>query len=167
MPYHADSLFGSGPRRPLNADSRRIWLARADAARRSGSITALHVEVGRALLRRLSQDGRCDPSHDTLARDAGCSARTVRRALARLQAAGLLTWQRRLVRSGRRVLQTSNAYRLGVDVPQPLRITQRGSPAGLSAGSAPRSVAEQLAYLAAWQTELASRANRGERANHG
>ena len=63
-----------------------------------------------ALLRRLGQDGRCDPSHATLAADAAVSPRTVRRALAALAACGLVQWTRRLIRVGWRVAQTSCAY---------------------------------------------------------
>src|SRR4051812_37176993 len=71
-------------------------------------------DIGLALLKRLGTTGRCDPSHATLAADAGCkSAKTAERAAAALKALGLLTWVRRLVRSsgtGWRVEQTSNAY---------------------------------------------------------
>lgn len=123
MRWHRDSLFTAGPRRPLSRDERRVWLARADLARRRGLVTALHVEVGRALLRRLGVDGRLDPSHETIATDAGCSSRTVQRALRRLADAGLLTWQRRLVRAGWRCEQASNAYALvpdGAPIPAPV-----------------------------------------------
>lgn len=60
----------------------------------------------------ISTDGRCDPGHDTLADDAGCCARTVRRGLDALRALGLVMWQRRIVRAGWRTSQTSNAYLL-------------------------------------------------------
>jgi DNA-binding GntR family transcriptional regulator len=59
-------------------------------------------------------DGQLDPSHDTIADDVGCCARTVRRALAALKALGLVMWQCRLVRAGWRVAQTSNAYLLSL-----------------------------------------------------
>jgi hypothetical protein len=119
-PWHRGSLFGEGPRRPLSADQRRAWLARAHLERRAGRLTALYVEVGRALLRRLGVDGRCDPAHATLAADAGCGERTVRRALAALRELGLLAWEQRLVRrpwpeggaGTSRAEQTSNAYAL-------------------------------------------------------
>ncbi|MBV9747921.1 MAG: hypothetical protein JO157_03810 [Acetobacteraceae bacterium] len=119
-PWHRGSLFGEGPRRALSADQRRAWLARACLERRAGRLTALWVEVGRALLRRLGTDGRCDPAHATLAADASCSERTVRRALAALREVGLLTWEQRLVRrpwpeggaGATRCEQTSNAYEL-------------------------------------------------------
>jgi Helix-turn-helix domain len=119
-PWRRGSEHGPGPRRPLSADQRRIWLARAELERRAGRLTALHVDVGRALLKRLGEDGRCDPAQTTLATDAGCSERTVRRALAALRELGLLAWAQRLVvrpwpaggRGATRAEQTSNAYAL-------------------------------------------------------
>lgn len=119
-PWHKGSVFGDGPRRPLDADQRRAWLARAELERRASRLTALHVVVGRALLCRLGVDGQCDPSHATLAADAGASESTVRRALAALRDAGLLAWEQRLVRrpwpqggpGASRAEQTSNAYAL-------------------------------------------------------
>lgn len=117
-PWHRGSLFGDGPRRSFGADERRAWLARAEGERRAGRLTALHVDVGRALLKRLGEDGRCDPAHATLATDAGCGERTVRRALAGLRDAGMLAWEQRVVRrpwpeggpGATRAEQTSNAY---------------------------------------------------------
>ena len=119
-PWRRGSLFGDGPRRPLSADERRTWLARADAERRAGRLTATHFLVARALLRRLGVDGQCDPAHATLAHDAGCDPSSVLRALSALQAVDLVAWERRLVRrpwpaGGRgatRAEQTSNAYEL-------------------------------------------------------
>src|SRR3954464_8326388 len=71
-------------------------------------------DIGLALLKRLGTTGRCDPSHATLAADAGCkSAKTAERATAALKALGLLTWVRQLVRSSGtswRAEQTSNQY---------------------------------------------------------
>src|SRR5215218_6381200 len=100
MPFHAHSLFTAGPRRPLTIGERALWLARLDTARRARHITPAHELVARALLKRLGPDGRLDPAQDTLAHDTGLSERTVRRALRALADAGLLTWQRRLVRDG-------------------------------------------------------------------
>ncbi len=117
-PWHRGSLFGDGPRRSFGADERRAWLARAEGERRAGRLTALHVDVGQALLRRLGEDGRCDPAHATVAADAGCGERTVRRALAGLREAGMLAWEQRVVRrpwpaggaGATGAEQTSNAY---------------------------------------------------------
>jgi len=119
-PWRRGSLFGDGPRRPLSADERRIWLARAELERKARRLTALHVDVAGALLKRLGVEGQCDPAHATLAEDAGCDPSTVLRAMNALREVGLVTWERRLVRrpwpaGGRgatRAEQTSNAYEL-------------------------------------------------------
>ncbi len=119
-PWRRGSVFGDGPRRPLSADERRTWLARAHGERKGRRLTALHVEVGRALLRHLGVEGQCDPSHATLAKGASCDPSSVLRALNALREVGLVTWERRLVRrpwpaGGRgasRAEQTSNAYEL-------------------------------------------------------
>ena len=119
-PWRRGSVFGDGPRRPLSADERRVWLARADLERKARRLTATHVVVAVALQKRLGVEGQCDPAHATLAEDAGCDPSTVLRALTALRAVGLVTWERRLVRrpwpvGGRgatRAEQTSNAYEL-------------------------------------------------------
>jgi hypothetical protein len=68
-------------------------------------------------LKRLGADGQCDPTHDTLAGDAGCKSGTVRRALDTLKGLGLVLWVTRLVRAGWRAAQTSNAYLLTIGDP--------------------------------------------------
>lgn len=109
-PYHAGSLFGPGPRRPLDREQRARFRYLLSAHRRVRRLTPHAELVGNALVRRLSADGQCDPGHDTLAADAGCCTRTVRRCLDALRALGLVIWQRRIVRDGWRVAQTSSAY---------------------------------------------------------
>jgi hypothetical protein len=116
-PWRRNSTFGSGFRVPLCREKRAVWRARLDLARRAGRITPLAAEVGRALLTRLAVDGRCDPALATIAADAGASVRSVQRAVAALCSCGLLTWTRRLVRTGWRAAQTSNAYVLTVGDP--------------------------------------------------
>lgn len=119
-PWRRGSLFGDGPRRPLSADERRAWLARADGERRAGRLTATHLLVADALVRHLGVDGQCDPAHATLGHDVRCDPSTVLRALKALQAVGLIAWERRLVRrawpaggpGATRAEQTSNAYEL-------------------------------------------------------
>ena len=59
-------------------------------------------------------DGQLDPSHETIARDVACCARSVRRATAMLRALGLVHRQQRLVRDGSCVAQTRNQYVLSV-----------------------------------------------------
>jgi hypothetical protein len=79
---------------------------------RSSRITPKGEKVGLALLKRLGLGGQCDPSHETLAVDAACDEKTVRRALDALKTLGLVRWINRLVRDGWRDAQTSNAYLL-------------------------------------------------------
>jgi AraC-like DNA-binding protein len=136
-PWHRGSEFGDGLRWPLDREQRCVWRVRLDLARRAGRITPLHVLIGLALLRRLGQDGRCDPSHDTIAADTGCSPRTVRTALAALFQLGMLKWVNRLVRVGARVAQASNAYTLLVATvaafgPRPRRVTRCATTGGKS-----------------------------------
>ena len=91
-----------------------------EGERRAGNLTALHVEVARALLKRLGEDGQCDPAQATLAKDTETSESTVQRALKGMRALKLLTWEQRLVRrpwpaggpGATRAEQTSNAYAL-------------------------------------------------------
>lgn len=119
-PWHRGSVFGDGPRQALDPDRRRAWLARVEAERRAGTLPAQQANVAKALLKRLGEDGRCDPSHATLAADSGAGERTVRRALDALRELKLLRWERRLVRrawpegglGAQRAEQTSNAYEL-------------------------------------------------------
>lgn len=109
-PWHCDSLFGDGPRRPLDREQRARFRFLLFAHYRARRLSPKAERVGLALIKRLGVDGRLDPCHDTLAADVACSARTVRRALYALRTLGLVVWVRRLVRAGWRVAQTRNAY---------------------------------------------------------
>lgn len=111
-PWHRGSVFGDGRRRPLDRNARARWRYLLSAHYRAGRLPAKQERVGLALLKRLGADGQLDPSYDTLGADAGCSARTARRATASLRDLGLLSWQCRLVRSDWRAEQTSNQYEL-------------------------------------------------------
>jgi DNA-binding MarR family transcriptional regulator len=106
-PWHRGSVFGDGPRRLLDKYQRKVWKARTELNRRAGRITDGEYFVCMALLKRLGPDGRCDPSHATLATDSGESESTVKRALKAFQQCGLVTWARRLIRNGWRSEQTS------------------------------------------------------------
>jgi hypothetical protein len=120
-PWHRGSVFGDGPRRRLDREQRARFRYLLNAHRRAHRLTPLTELVGNALVRRLGVDGQLDPSHDTIGEDAGCSSRTVRRALVALRVLGLLVWQRRILRAGPCVDQTSNAYML---------LTPDGNPTG-------------------------------------
>lgn len=109
-PWHSDSIFGDGPRRVLDRDQRARFNFLLNAHARARRLPAKQEKVGRTLLKHLSQEGRCDPSHQTLADTVGCCTRTVQRACDTMKRLGLLVWQHRLVRDGWRTAQTSNAY---------------------------------------------------------
>ena len=111
-PWHRGSVFGDGRRVPLDRERRARFRFLLSAHRRARRLTPTAELVGTALLKRLGADGQCDPAHATLAADVGCSARTVGRATAAMRALGLLRWDQRLIRSGWRTEQTSNAYEL-------------------------------------------------------
>jgi hypothetical protein len=121
-PWHADSIFGEGPRRKLNREARAQWEARVILWFRSKNrdlrLTGDHVQIAWTLLRMLGQDGRLDPSHATLADYSGRGVGCVKEALRRLKRCGLLMWARRLWRpGGGRVKQNSNAYMLTLGEP--------------------------------------------------
>ena len=118
-PWRTGSVFGAGKRCPLDRESRARFRFLLRAHARAGRLPAKHEWIGEALLKRLGTDGQCDPAHATLASDAGCSSRTVRRATAVMRSLGLLRWSTRLVRSGWRTEQTSNAYELVPNAAQP------------------------------------------------
>ncbi|MDA8251107.1 MAG: GntR family transcriptional regulator [Rhodospirillales bacterium] len=71
--------------------------------------TRLHVHILAKLLHWRS----ATPTHRGLARAAGCSRRTVLRALARLSALGLLSWQPRVVCGRGWAVRIANAYSFG------------------------------------------------------
>jgi hypothetical protein len=158
-PWHRGSIFGDGPRRALDREQRARFRFLLNAHRRARRLTPLSEVIGNALVRRLGVDGQCDPSHDTIASDAGCCARTVRRALEAMRVLGLVVWQRRIVRDGWRVEQTSNAYLLApVATPNPpaIRAPRTGGQTGrqtLQSVLPPASPAD----VAAAQAALAQR----------
>jgi hypothetical protein len=88
-PWHRHSQFGPGPRRPLDREQRARFRFLLTAHRRA-RLTPHAELIGNALVRRLGIDGQLDPAHETVARDVGCSSRTVRRALGALKAIGLV-----------------------------------------------------------------------------
>ena len=127
-PWHRGSEFGDGPRRPLDRERRARWRYLARAHARAGRITPKGEWVLDELLSHLSREGRCDPSYARLGADAQTSSKTAERAVAAAEACGLLRWQRRIVRNGWRMEQTSNAYELlvpGDAEPRPHMPTSR------------------------------------------
>ena len=97
----------------LGAWRRRVW-----SEFRGRGLTRGERDV----LLQLSHYGvRAWPSHRTLAERARCSVRTVKRALVRGRALGLVSWCWRRVRAGWRSLQTSNLYVLVATSQMPAR----------------------------------------------
>lgn len=111
---HRDSIFGPGPRQPLDREQRAQFRAKLALQRRPGRLTIAAAHVGRILCDMLGPDGRLDPCCATIAAKAGVCVDTVRRAIGQLRQFGFLDWTRRLLRTAWRVEQTSSAYVLKV-----------------------------------------------------
>lgn len=127
-PWHRGSVFGPGPRQPLDRERRARWRFLVHAHARAGRIAPKGEWVLEELLSHLSREGRCDPSYARLGAGAQTSSKTAERAVAAAEACGLLRWQRRIVRNGWRAEQTSNAYELlvpGDPAPQPVAPSSR------------------------------------------
>ena len=108
------SEFGRGARRPMCREQRAQFVAKLKLGRRTKGVTQAMQRIGEIMVRMMADDGRLDPSMQTLASLAAVSRQTVVAALARLEEFGFLRRTRRLVRVGNRVEQTSNAYVLSV-----------------------------------------------------
>ena len=110
------------------------WRARATAPG-TPPLTRLHVHVAA----KLAYWRKADVRHRELARAARCSVRTVRRALARLHALGLLSWTRRVLSVRGWRAQVANQYHLNASSSlsyQELKSAARLSPPGWRAGPA-------------------------------
>lgn len=110
--WHKGSLFGPGPRRPLDRNGKARWRWLVRVAARASRITPKAEWVAEELLDHLGTDGRCDPSYERIASTGDFCSKTAERAVERLEGLSLLRKQRRLVRRGWRTEQTSNAYEL-------------------------------------------------------
>ena len=127
-----EKVFGPGRAIPLDKNAKaRIWahaqgytaLHRRKGQHR-GPLTRAYLDVLRALLWGFhnAETGRCFPSYEAIAEKAKVHRSTVGKAIAALEAGGVLTWENRLVRQrvavpglDRPVLvlvprRTSNAY---------------------------------------------------------
>lgn len=163
MRWHAQSEHvHTGHFMRLDRNGRRIWRALARQARCNGRITADTEAVAAALLRHHAENGRCDPSQARLAAFAGCCERTVRRALHRLAACGLVAWTRRIMRTPAGARQTSSAYRLliaGAERIARLPRPERHQPRPQMAEAAPASTPAPRSDIAA-ALEIAATARR-------
>lgn len=86
------------------------WKNRVWQEFRAGNLTLHYARVLTKLRLFRGHGGLICPSHETLAERAGCSERTVRRALSAGRELGLVAWAERRVRAGWRWLRTSNRY---------------------------------------------------------
>lgn len=162
MPYpghrwHRSSIFGIGPRIPLDREHRARFRALLALHRRPGRLTIAAAHVGRVLLDMLGDDGRLDPSHATIATRASVSIATVIRALAQLRALGFVTWVRRLVRTTWRCEQTSSAYVISLPKASFLFDASSLNQRTTTARSLCKSQAATAGDLAAAQAALARR----------
>lgn len=139
--YHRGSVFAEPAR--CRMDRAHAWklMASAEALERDtrcpgkhgGCLKRTGLDVLRALLRSFYsyRDGVCFPSYAEIARAAGCCVETVRVAIRRLEAAGIVSTLRRKVVASftsavHRVrfdvaVQTSNSYTFSMPgaAPQP------------------------------------------------
>ena len=116
------TAYGRGACRfaPIPRDQRIRIILRAEAIERgtkgrgkqAGALGQSGLRVLRCLLFDFANTatGRCDPGYRAICRATGFCRQTVARALARLEAAGLVEIVRRMARAGRRAVQATNAY---------------------------------------------------------
>jgi hypothetical protein len=82
--FHKASIFGPGPRVPLDREHRAQFRAKLALQRRPGRLTIAAALVGRVLVDMLGPDGRLDPTICTVASLARVAPVTVKRALVQL-----------------------------------------------------------------------------------
>jgi hypothetical protein len=113
--------------RPIdrNSKARLLYIAEAiehrtkGAGCRQGALGHIGIKVLRALLLTFldGRSGRCEPAYDAIAEKANVCRQSVANALARLEACGLLTITRRIVREVIDGIwtsrQASNCYAFG------------------------------------------------------
>lgn len=88
------------------------WTTRVWHEFRAGNLTRTYRDVLLTLRTYRGHGGLMVPAHATLADRAGCSPRTVQRALLAARQLGLVSWTERRVQASWRWLRTSNSYRL-------------------------------------------------------
>ncbi len=124
-----DKVFGPGRAIPLDRNAKaRIWACAQSytalhrrRGQHRGPLTRACLDVLRALLWGFhnTHTGRCFPSYEAIAEKARVHRSTVARAIAALEAAGVLTWENRLVRQ--------RVVRPGLDRPVVMLVPRRTS----------------------------------------
>jgi hypothetical protein len=102
---------------PLDHEHRAQFRAKLHLQRRPGRLTITAAQLGRVMVDMLGDDGRLDPSHETLAPGLRWPWRPSSGRWHNSGRSASLDWARRLARrpdTGWRVEQTSNAYLLRV-----------------------------------------------------
>jgi helix-turn-helix protein len=112
--FHKECVFGPGRR---ERRSKRQAATYAEAIKRHtarGKLTVCWAFVLYALPSWFNwKDGRCDPSHETIADKVDLSVKTVQRALAMAKRLGLIGWdQRKVETKGDGTCQVTNQYRI-------------------------------------------------------
>lgn len=111
MNYLAGSVYAAEIRHtPLSEADHQRTKARIRAAFLARDITHHGYIIAETLLGMLGRDGRCDPTHSTLAALARSSERTVRRVLNTLRDLGILDWINTVLPTAQGRRQTSNNY---------------------------------------------------------
>jgi hypothetical protein len=107
-----EKQFGNAYGPALQPGDKAACIANLDAELKRQAKPYGWLRVYQALLFGFynPRSGECFPSHKAIAAKAGCSERTARTALAWARERGLIQWAHGLVRSGWRVLRTSNRY---------------------------------------------------------
>jgi hypothetical protein len=112
--FHKECVFGPG--RPEKRTKRQV-ATYAEAIKRHtarGNLTVCWAFVLYALPSWFNwKDGRCDPSHETIADQVDLSVKTVQRAFAMAKRLGLIGWdQRKVETKGGEICQVTNQYRI-------------------------------------------------------
>jgi hypothetical protein len=109
--YRRTATFEIGPRRPLTRREKDAAKARYEELRKTEpGFTPFFAIILSWLVDRVGYDGRCDPSHATIAEKTGTSVATVKRAIAKGIELGLISATMRVIRVAGRVLQRTSAY---------------------------------------------------------
>jgi hypothetical protein len=162
--YHRGSIFAEPVQ--CRMDRAHAWklMASAEALERDtrepgkhgGCLKRTGLDVLRALLRHFYsyKDGTCFPSYEAIARAAGCCVETVRKAIRRLEAAGIISTLRRKVIASfvnrvHRVrfdvaVQTSNSYTFAMPSGAPSAAAPQPQPAKKADTRFRRETSEQI-----------------------
>lgn len=111
FPCRSGSVLHRGRYVPLNPIERDQIRGMAQALRMRHQATPAFQIILEVLLSFVGRDGRCDPSHATIARASGFHVSTVREALAFWKRVGVLDWDRRKLSIG---VQTTSQFRFSV-----------------------------------------------------